>query len=462
LEVYRVRGRNIFWLTLIATLLGTPMIGGVSAPAMPTISIDPSLTTGKLPGDYFVVNLRVDDVVNLYAWEAELSFAPFANILVISDVAPGELQGDGFIACRYDRFASWLIVGGLLPASTSGSGNLATITFLVMEAGSSPLDLHDTTLADGDLNLISHNVVDGYYQGAEGNLRKVLGTAIGRKAPWKPGDAMDIKAQVVNNGWAPLYARLKFVSVRDDLKTTTLYSGQQYMSSLVTSIKYLYVNEHIPMFGGWATVGTSPYLNAPGDGSYIQGNDYCQLSDVFGFEDITLGPLEKIIEVRLEGYVKADSKDIDADVYVWDSFAWLGSLWGEASYAWKSPRWETRPVSTIVPATKTQVGLNAFQVLNHYWTETETSLGNFAMDSLRLKVTIESGGIVPLTPPYYVVNPGDPIDLPPAIWYILPADKGTYVTTVSVEYKYTAPDPRFPQVWITGDTILTFTWSVKA
>jgi hypothetical protein len=153
--------------------------------------------------------------------------------------------------------------------------------------------------------------------------------------------------------------------------------------------QYLYVNEHIDNSGDWTNVGTSPYLDAEGDGSYIRGTEYCQLSDIFGFDDITLGPYDKITEVRLEGYTKADSSDIDYDMYVWDTFTWLGSLWGETSWSWKSPRWITDRVDQIVPSTKTQDGLNAFQVLAHYYTPDGSPLGNADLDALRLVVNIE-------------------------------------------------------------------------
>lgn len=457
-----MRGKNILWIALIAALLCPGIISAVKAPTMPTMYIDPPATLGINPGDLFVVNVQVSDVADLYAWEFELSFAPFSNVIRPIDVVEGDIDSN-FTAVRTDNFAGWMIVGGIIdPDPYTGSGALMTITFTILEAGSSQLNLHDTTLADSNLDLIPHNVVDGYYQGTEANLDRLLGTARGRKAPFYPGNTTYQKAKVVNNGWLPLYTRLKYTSVRgDDGKTTTIYSGQQYMSTIVYSTVYLYVNEVMPVFEEWTEVGTSPYLDAAGDGSYVRGTTYCQLSNVYGFDDVTLGSLDKIKEVRLEGYTQADSTDIDYDVYVWDSFAWLGSLWGDAAYAWRNPRWETRSVDTILPSTKTQAGLNSLQLLLHYYTPDGSPMGNADMDAMRLKVTIETGGIVPAVPPFYLVQPGEKAVLPEAIWYLGAADVGEYTTTVSMEYRYNFPDPRFEQVWQTGDTIYSFSWSVE-
>jgi hypothetical protein len=474
-----VRGKNILWLTLIALLLSVSVVH-VKAQD-PTISVDPPYVSGLLPGDTFDVNIRIRDSVNVYAWGISMAYAKYMSVISVVSMSAGDFLERGGTAGygspyvdAFNGVLKWgaTLIGELTPP-VSGDGILCTITFVVLEAGESPLDLYDTVLLTpgGSLVEVPHNVENGYYRGPTLDLipppipPRPKGGGRAQKIwmdsrRFKVGTAREFTADVVAD-YAPLYYRIKYTSVHEQTGVTyTFYSGQQFTSLPPPPPRdvYLYVNEHIPVFEEWTLTGTSPYLNAEGDGSYITGNAYCQLSDLFGFDDITLAPMEIITQVSLEGYTRSAHIDIDYDAYVWDSFAWLGSLWGETSWAWKSPRWTTRRVDQIDPSTKTEAGLNAFMVLFHYWTPKGDNLGDADLDALRLKVKIEKPSVYPPAPATYTV-PEYSVGTPaPAIWYLAAQDNGKWWTTITVEYRYAPPDPRFPIVWQTGLTSFTYEW----
>jgi hypothetical protein len=167
--------------------------------------------------------------------------------------------------------------------------------------------------------------------------------------------------------------------------------------------------------------------------------------------------LDSITEVRLQGYTRSASLDIDFDMYVWDSFAWLGSLWGNAAFEWHVPRWTNDAVSTVDPSTRTEAGLNAFSVLAHYYTPDGSPMGDADLDCLKLIVTIQTGGQVPVPSPAYELGVGETMTPAPAVWYLLPGDVGKWYTTVEMQYLYNY-DPRFPAVWLSGSTTFTYEW----
>jgi hypothetical protein len=155
------------------------------------------------------------------------------------------------------------------------------------------------------------------------------------------------------------------------------------------STRYYYADSFSADFVDWTTVGTSPYLDAVGDGNYIEGHDYCELVGFIGFQDILLGPGDEIGEVTLEGYTRSGSTDIDFDVYTAD-FSWIDSLWGSGSWGWHTTRYVNPVTSTIVPSLLTQDGFNAFQIVIHYYSPDGTPIGDAELDALRLKVTMAS------------------------------------------------------------------------
>ncbi|HKZ93461.1 MAG TPA: cohesin domain-containing protein [Candidatus Bathyarchaeia archaeon] len=467
-----MRGKSILWLALAALLLAMPAVN-VRAQTT-TVYIDPPLTTGLMPGDIFAVNLMVMGAVDLKSWQVELSFSKYMATLAVTDVIEGDFMmigGDTFMAKYVDAFHGLLKVGVTILGQVGGvygDGWLATIIFTVLEAGETPLDLHDTILLDSMGVEMAHDAVDAYYLGLTADMYNVPGSNQTREGGWKAGDTRKFKMIVQNTGYAPLYVRAKHSTVRgSDNKVFNLYSGQHMYTTVPRPTTYYNVSGYTPAgFSDWTTVGTSPFLapwgpaaGAGADGSYVQASDYSQLTGIIDFQDISLNPGDVILSVTLEAFTKADSTAIDMDVYTYPDFAWLGSLWGSGSYGWKTQRWITGPISDSMPSLKTAAGFNSLKLVIHYWTETGATMGNAFMEAIRLRVAFT--GIDPLTPGFYTIMPGEQKVLPAALWDLWAFDANTYTTTSTLEYRYNFPDPRFPMVWQTGQHTKTFTWWVR-
>jgi hypothetical protein len=133
----------------------------------PTISIDPAVGQGD-PGAYYSANVTVADVNDLSAWELKLGFNPVVLALDAADVVQGPfLSAVGTTDFNVDVQAGYVQVGCALSedVTASGSGTLATISFLVLPnyPGVSNLTLFDTYLYNSTLGEIAHTTADGEF-----------------------------------------------------------------------------------------------------------------------------------------------------------------------------------------------------------------------------------------------------------------------------------------------------------
>ena len=484
-----MRGKNILLIALITVLCVSAV--NVSIATNPTkVFVYPPIVTGLLPGATFQIAIRISDAFDVSAWELQMSYAPYANVLSITDVIEGNFlkaaaPPDGtYMTDTNDAFAGLLQVGATFKntpeTGVSGSGILCIIRFIILEAGDSDFDLHDTILLDPAGEGLPHDVEDGYYLGPMADLipsdlpteRPVGGGHAQRE--WvvdmmhRWGTTMEFEAEVTNPGYADLYTRNKYTLVNQHTgETVTLYSGQEYFPTVTYRTEVLYVNEEIPVFDQWTKYGTSPYLDAAGDGSYIEAYDDGMLSNAYGFEDVSLTPYDKIIDVVVEGYTQypgGPDGDMDMDTYCFTpsdyQFAWLGSLYGGSEWSWKTPRWIGDHVSDVVPPTTTEAGLNDFSVLFLYWTADGLPHGDMRIDQLRLVVQIETGGVYQMTGPWFVCPAGETIVPDPAVWHLEEQNTGKWTCTESVEYRWYPPE--FPSIlYGIGKTTFTYEYWVK-
>jgi hypothetical protein len=360
-----------------------------------------------------------------------------------------------------------------------GNGLLAVVKFVVLEAGHCALELKDTALVDPAANLMPHNVQNGYYLGPTADLvwQPMIERPHGgghaqrewkRSRMFRVGATKSFDAEVTNTGYAPLWARAKYTSMHMGTgEIVELYNGQEYFPTVYYRTEYLYVNEEIPIWDHWTKYGTSPYLDAAGDGSYIEANAYGMLSNVYGFEDISLDPYDKIIDVQLEGYTQypgGADPDMDMDTYCFTPsdymFAWLGSLYGDAAWGWHTPRWIGDHVSDAIPPTTTEAGLNDFSCLFYYWTADGEPHGDMRIDSARLVVLVETGGIYQMDPLWTYVDVGETLALPQTRWFLEEQDVGKWWTTMSIEYRYYDPYLIPSILYAVGDTTQTYEWWV--
>lgn len=431
------------------------------------LRVEPKLVSAY-PGDVFSIDITIELVEDLYAFEFKLGFEPGGRILAVDSVQEGgflKSGGDTFFVWKTYAIDGYVLVGGTLlydVPGVSGSGVLATINFYVVEAGECPLTLFDTVLIDSNLNEIVHQTRDGYYEGPTANLVRLRLY----KRDMHVGETQTFAVKVENEADVPLYVRARLDNIRrEDGAVFTFYAGQQFTTAPPRPDELLYVNENTSDYTDWETVGVQPYLNAIEDGNYIYETEHCSLIGVFRFENISLdGAMIK--DVWLEGYTRypgGPDSDMDMDVYGRipgvTGWTWLGSLWGTAEWQWVRPRWldPWESVSYLIPETKTEEGLNSLEIVVHYWTVDGESHGVMELDAVRLVVEFYPP-ITPLEPPYFVIPPYEAVELDLATWVLRSEDKGTYMTTVTVEFRYYEPWPL--GWWIKAERSMTRTWWV--
>ena len=462
-----MRGKYILSLALIVAMFGAFFVdlGHTQTPI--TVYADPAMVTGVYGGQTFDVNIMITGGEAVYAWEFLLDYPPFAQQISVVDAIAGDYLGpDQILAKNVNAFDGEVLVGSTMQGDVEGAygdGTLATVRFTVIEpAGEFPLDLvyarifirvgyEIVEMAPEDIT-----VVDSYFLGPIADLDHNPGETRTDNV-WRVGKSRRFKTIVENKDpIEALWFRAKYTSVQDTGRVVTMYNGQHLYTSVPRATEYYYVNEFTATRIRWAQIGTSPYLDKADGTSYVSGDTYCTTVGMFGFQDITLNPGDIIYRVTLEGRTRAAHGDIDYDVYD-AAFNWYGSLWGGGAWSWKTPRWTTDTIDIVNPAVKTQAGFNSFQVLLHYYTPAGNTLGPADLDALRLKV--EYIGIDPINPKAVQIPPATIKTLDWAIWDLWPFDVGTYTTTITVEYRWGTPDPRFPQYWATAPTVNTFTWT---
>jgi hypothetical protein len=150
--------------TVTPTRTSTPT--PTSTPLPTRVRVDPTVRIVSV-GDQFTVDVRVDNVINLGAYEFKLAFDPAAVAFV--DVANGPFLGSSdrtpecappILTASSVQF-SCSTLGAELPGA-SGSGVLATVRFKATATGTSSLDLQDVVLLTPNAQPITvAEVIDG-------------------------------------------------------------------------------------------------------------------------------------------------------------------------------------------------------------------------------------------------------------------------------------------------------------
>lgn len=117
----------------------------------------------------FTIDIKIENVNNLYSFEFKLSWNPSVLNCTDEDLHPPAEWGTNWFAWpmdKWERIQSGLYVvavTALNPAPPfSGNASLVTLTFKALAVGSTTLDLHDTILGDyPSANEIPHTLTDG-------------------------------------------------------------------------------------------------------------------------------------------------------------------------------------------------------------------------------------------------------------------------------------------------------------
>jgi len=397
--VIRVRGKSILLLVLILSIAMTnaAFAGDVIGQHNTIVRVQPSVVTA-LPGEKFWVDITVENVTDLYAFGFKLGYAGGTKVLGALKAVDGVFLMDPYgdpcsLTYYVDVVNGYIHVGATLigewpGVSTVAPATLARIQFAVVEAGDSPLNLYDVNLIDSSLKTMISQTRDGEFDGSNVEL---VSFSLGKRA-MKVGETQTFSAKIRNEGTVPLKAKVRFDSMRiEDGWTVTSWDGQSYQFPPKKEDVYLYPNAFTAERTAWTAVGTSPYLNAPDDGSYIEGTTDGAQMRWFEFEDIALegGVVDKVI---LEGYTNGPyNEGLDFDTYTGD-FDWLGSLYASGALAWVEPRWTGGLcASEIVPALLTEEGLNGFKANVYFYDPGLAGGAGNIVDCIRLKVMFKAG-----------------------------------------------------------------------
>jgi general secretion pathway protein D len=175
------------WSTVLLSLLAMVAIHTALAQTT-TIRVEIPSEGPKAGGESFSVNVVVDDVTNLGAFEFQLTYDP--SVVELQDFKEGPFLGSSGrrVECLPPRSEEGsldftCVTLGATPDGPTGSGVLATLTFQPVGAGTSSLHLKQVVLADPPANRLPAQAEDASVtvgQTQEGGFRWVLwGPVIG-------------------------------------------------------------------------------------------------------------------------------------------------------------------------------------------------------------------------------------------------------------------------------------------
>lgn len=179
-----MKEKGMLWCFLIVMLFANTLLVGTGMGENPArVYVVPSEIEGVNPCcDPFNIEICVENVEDLYAYELTLLYSPYRSVLMPVEVAEGPFmkQGGETLFFYDDRpFEGLLSVVCILgpPANqgVSGSGILATIKFRVLEAGESDLKFIRTDLINSQYESIPHDTDHSYHKGPRVELVNLWG-----------------------------------------------------------------------------------------------------------------------------------------------------------------------------------------------------------------------------------------------------------------------------------------------
>lgn len=212
-----MRRKNVVLTTFVALfIIGVMIVGDAAASSGTAVSVDPPYIWDPtmVPGTEFTVDIIVENVENLWAYQFWLSFNPdvLQGVSVENGAFLGSAGGEVVVApgAGFDNVAGELkLFGAFIKFETTpphdtyladGSGVLATVTFEVVGNGKSSIILgYDTRLSDKWAYEIPAELEHGQFANAE--VHDVAVTHISTNAYYcVQGDPLEITVVVENLG----------------------------------------------------------------------------------------------------------------------------------------------------------------------------------------------------------------------------------------------------------------------
>ena len=134
--------------------------GVVTAHAAPVLSVTPPLNN-VIVGNMVTLDIRIDGVTDLFAWEMDLGFTPTGKINA-SAATEGSFLGAGTTfgpGTVNNLLGSITFMFNALSGATgiTGNGILASVSFLAVMAGTVTVSLSNVILYDSNLDQIFFN-----------------------------------------------------------------------------------------------------------------------------------------------------------------------------------------------------------------------------------------------------------------------------------------------------------------
>jgi hypothetical protein len=153
-----MRGKTIFGLTMVIALFAS-LLPVAFAPTTTRMYLDPSTLTVD-QGAIFTINVMVEDVTDMYAWEFKINIDNTVLTLLKPPKEGPMLKSGGmtYFAWTYNPQSGVLLVGctllGAVPG-VNGDGKIAEVRFIADEPGATTtIDLFDEKKYDSYLMLI--------------------------------------------------------------------------------------------------------------------------------------------------------------------------------------------------------------------------------------------------------------------------------------------------------------------
>ncbi len=151
---------------LIITVFLTAYFLSKTTEARTTIYVDPDRVSESI-GHYFIVNISISNVMDLYAWEIKLGWN--STVLGLVNVTEGlflKETGLTFFSHKLNETFGHAVIDCTLlgnVAGVNGTGVLASTQFFVKSKGTCEIDLFDTKLVSVSERMITHTVNDGEF-----------------------------------------------------------------------------------------------------------------------------------------------------------------------------------------------------------------------------------------------------------------------------------------------------------
>jgi hypothetical protein len=289
---------------MVSIAVSMVFVGTISGSlaSMPNVSVDaPVIWDPSMgPGTQFTVDLSVDYVKKLWAYQLTLSFNP--DVLQGVSVENGPFLGSrgGTVVVvpgeGFDNEAGtlWLFGAYLDPIKRlpTGGGVLCTLTFEVAGYGSSPITLGvETGLVDSLGEWISHKAADpeyffdGYFDNQPGPqlwIREKHGTFGGGAYPeWHvnlAGEEQILYSKIASSGDMAAWVKVKFtVDWVEGAETAEYWSGETEISGVyiggdgkkVYPLEIVATDPFVPGPHGVYTVTAALYFKAGGMTDYV-------------------------------------------------------------------------------------------------------------------------------------------------------------------------------------------------